>query len=102
LDECAKAPLGGSAWTARRAGICRVAGTVARPGSHRTVLALFAHGSSGRRVANPPVGRLSTSIYPCSRAMVGWAGAVMGGRLLRCSVATDVNPRAAKYALRRP
>ena len=81
---------------------CQVAGAVARPGSHRTVLALFAHGSSGRRVANPAVGRLSTSIYPCSRAMIGWAGAVMGGRLLRCSVASDVRPRAAKYALRRP
>jgi hypothetical protein len=36
---------------------CRVAGAVARPGSHRTVLALFAHGSSGRRVANPTAGR---------------------------------------------
>jgi putative transposase len=36
---------------------CRVAGTVARPGSHRTVLVLFTHGSSGRRVANPAAGR---------------------------------------------
>ena len=39
----------------------RVAGTVARPGSHRTVRALFAHGSSGQRVINPAVGRSSTS-----------------------------------------
>lgn len=31
----------------------RVAQAVARPGPHRTVHALFAHGSSGRRVANP-------------------------------------------------
>ena len=36
---------------------CRVAGAVARPGSHRTVLVLFTHGSSGRRVVNPAVGR---------------------------------------------
>ena len=36
----------------------RVAGTVARPGSHRTVLVLFTHGSSGRRVANPAAGLL--------------------------------------------
>jgi hypothetical protein len=42
---------------AAHAAIGRVAGAVARPGSHRTVLALFAHGSSGRRVANPAVGR---------------------------------------------
>ena len=35
----------------------RVAGTVARPGSHRTVLVLFTHGSSGRRVVNPAAGR---------------------------------------------
>jgi hypothetical protein len=35
----------------------RVAGAVARPGSHGTVLALFAHGSSGRRVINPAAGR---------------------------------------------
>jgi hypothetical protein len=40
----------------------RVAGAVARPGSHRTVRALVAHGSSGRRVMNPAAGRLSTSI----------------------------------------
>ena len=42
---------------------CRVAGTVARPGSHRTVLVLFTHGSSGRRVANPAAGRYPR---PCS------------------------------------
>jgi hypothetical protein len=41
----------------------RVAGAVARPGSHRTVRALVAHGSSGRRVVNPTAGRLATSIY---------------------------------------
>ena len=81
---------------------CRVAGAVARPGSHRTVLALFAHGSSGRRVANPAAGRLSTSCYSCARAMIGWAGALMGESRARCSAATDVSPRRAKYALRRP
>ena len=42
---------------------CRVAGAVARPGSHRTVLALFAHGSSERRVAGPAAGRFATSIF---------------------------------------
>jgi hypothetical protein len=63
---------------------CRVAGAVARPGSHRTVLALFADGSSGRRVANPAAGRFATSIYPCSRAMVGRAGALMAGRRWPC------------------
>lgn len=36
----------------------RVAGAVARPGSHRTVQVLFTYGSSGRRVVNPGAGRL--------------------------------------------
>ena len=47
------------AWRARQDTLaaCRVAGTVARPGSHRTVLVLFTHGSSGRRVANPAASR---------------------------------------------
>ncbi|MGO9972306.1 MAG: hypothetical protein ACLP01_05755 [Solirubrobacteraceae bacterium] len=31
----------------------RVAGTVARPGSHRTVRTLFVYGSSGQLVVNP-------------------------------------------------
>ena len=45
---------------------CRVAGAVARPSSHRTVLALFAHGSSGWRVVTPAAGRLSTLDFPRS------------------------------------
>jgi hypothetical protein len=49
---------------AGRAAACQVAGAVARPGSHRTVLALFAHGSSGRRVVTPAAGRLSTITIP--------------------------------------
>lgn len=80
---------------------CRVAGAVARPGSHGTGLALFASGSSGRRVANPAAGRFSTSFYPCFRAMVGWAGALMAGRRVWCSLATETSPRRVKYALRR-
>ena len=39
----------------------QVAGTVARPGSHRTVRTLFVYGSSGRRVATPAAGRFATS-----------------------------------------
>ena len=39
----------------------RVAGTVARPGSHRTVRTLFVYGSSGRRVMTPAAGRFATS-----------------------------------------
>jgi hypothetical protein len=42
-------------------GVGRVAGTVARPGSHRTVRTLFVYGSSGQRVMNPAAGRSSTS-----------------------------------------
>jgi len=38
--------------------IARVAGAVARPGSHRTVRTLFVYGSSGRRVMTPAAGRL--------------------------------------------
>jgi hypothetical protein len=36
----------------------RVAGAVARPGSHRTVRTLVVYGSSGRRVMTPAAGRL--------------------------------------------
>jgi glycosyltransferase involved in cell wall biosynthesis len=58
LDDDAEAWPGWlGALLAAAAGERRVAGAVARPGSHRTVLALFAHGSSGRRVVNPAVGR---------------------------------------------
>ena len=35
----------------------RVAGAVARPGSHRTVRTLVVYGSSGRRVMTPAAGR---------------------------------------------
>ena len=45
--------------SARRAAtIARVAGAVARPGSHRTVRTLVVYGSSGRRVMTPAAGRL--------------------------------------------
>jgi IS30 family transposase len=50
--------------TGAHAAIGRVAGAVARPGSHRTVLALFAHGSSGRRVVNPAAGLYRPRIIP--------------------------------------
>ena len=40
------------------AAIARVAGAVARPGSHRTVRTLVVYGSSGRRVMTPAAGRL--------------------------------------------
>ncbi len=39
----------------------RVAGAVARPGSHRTVRTLFVYGSSGRWVMTPAAGRFATS-----------------------------------------
>ena len=42
---------------ARAAGSSRVAGTVARPGSHRTVRTLVVYGSSGRQVMTPAAGR---------------------------------------------
>jgi hypothetical protein len=42
---------------AARPAIARVAGAVARPGSHRTVRTLFVYGSSGRRVMTPAAGR---------------------------------------------
>ncbi len=37
--------------------LARVAGAVARPGSHGTVRTLFVYGSSGRRVMTPAAGR---------------------------------------------
>jgi len=43
------------------AAIARVAGAVARPGSHRTVRTLVVYGSSGRRVMTPAAGRFATS-----------------------------------------
>ena len=46
---------------ADHAGRTRVAGAVARPGSHRTVRTLVVYGSSGQRVANPAAGRFATS-----------------------------------------
>src|SRR5512135_417449 len=42
---------------AGHAGRTRVAGAVARPGSHRTVRTLVVYGSSGRRVMTPAAGR---------------------------------------------
>src|SRR5450432_2389205 len=42
-------------------GRTRVAGTVARPGSHRTVRTLFVYGSSGQRVIDLAAGRFATS-----------------------------------------
>jgi len=44
----------------------RVAGTVTRPGSHRTVRTLVVYGSSGRRVMTPVAGRFATSNHPHS------------------------------------
>ncbi len=76
---------------------CRVAGAVARPGSHRTVLALFAHGSSGQRVANPAAGRFATSTYPQSSTISSWVGATTSRRLWRCSSTRRIRPRAVKY-----
>ena len=54
----------------------RVAGAVARPGSHRTVRTLFVYGSSGRRVMNPAAGRFATSNHPHS-ASCGGSGATI-------------------------
>jgi len=54
----------------RRARPRRVAGAVARPSSHRTVLALFAHGSSGRRVVTPAIGRfIDLESFPFQRKL---------------------------------
>jgi group II intron reverse transcriptase/maturase len=79
---------------------CRVAGAVARPGSHRTVRTLFVYGSSGQRVANPAAGRLSTSIHPHSSASWSWAGATIS-RAWRCSSTSKTSPRSVKYRVRR-
>ena len=55
--------------------LCRVAGAVARPGSHRTVLVLFTHGSSGRRVANPAAGRfIDLDLSPLQRQLLVGGG----------------------------
>ena len=82
-------------------GVCRVAGTVARPGSHGTVLVLFAHGSSGRRVANPAAGRLATSIYPHSSASCSWAGVTISLCARWCSSTSETSPRSVKNRGRR-
>ena len=59
----------------RFARVCRVAGAVARPGSHRTVLVLFTHGSSGRRVANPAAGRfIDLDLSPLQRQLLVGGG----------------------------
>ena len=50
----------------RAAPISRVAGAVARPGSHGTVRTLVVYGSSGRRVMTPAAGRFATSNHPHS------------------------------------
>ncbi len=75
----------------------RVAGAVARPGSHGTVLALFAHGSSGRRVMTPAVGRLSTSRYRQSSTICARRGAMMSRRRSRCRSTSRVRPCSVKY-----
>jgi hypothetical protein len=79
----------------------RVAGTVARPGSHRTVRTLFVYGSSGQRVVNPAAGRFATSNHPHS-ASCGGSGATMCWCARRCSSTRKTSPRLAKYTLRRP
>ena len=81
----------------RRSPFCRVAGAVARPGSHRTVLVLFTHGSSGRRVVNPAAGRLSTLAYPHSSANCSWVGATISSCQARCRSTSERRPRWAKY-----
>jgi len=50
--------VAGPAQEALKPPIARVAGAVARPGSHRTVRTLVVYGSSGRRVMTPAAGRL--------------------------------------------
>ena len=82
---------------AGHAGRTRVAGAVARPGSHRTVLVLFTHGSSGRRVVNPAAGRLSTLAYPHSSANCSWVGATISSCQARCRSTSERRPRSAKY-----
>jgi hypothetical protein len=82
-----------------RARLCRVAGAVARPGSHRTVRTLFVYGSSGRRVANPAAGRLTTSIHPHSSTSCCWAGATISCAW-RCSSTSTSSPRSVKYRVR--
>ena len=77
-------------------------GRLPAPGSHGTVLALFAHGSSGRRVVTPAAGRFATSIHPHSSVSCCWAGAAISWWVRRCSPTSDTSPRSAKYALRRP
>ena len=58
--------------------LSQVAGTVARPGSHRTVRTLFVYGSSGQRVANPAAGRV------CDLEVIPIAP-VVAGRGRRCA-----------------
>ena len=51
--QAARRVSAGGAADAVKASIARVAGAVARPGSHRTVRTLVVYGSSGRRVCGP-------------------------------------------------
>ncbi len=78
----------------------RVAGTVARPGSHRTVRALVAHGSSEQRVMTPAAGRLSTSIH-ISNANCGEGAATICRCAWACRLTAEISPRFAKYAFLR-
>ncbi len=77
-------------------------GRLPAPSSHRTVLALFAHGSSGRRVVTPAVGRFATSIHPHSSVSCCGVGATISWWVRRCNATSDTSPRSAKYRLRRP
>ena len=79
----------------------RVAGAVARPGSHRTVRTLFVYGSSGRRVMTPAAGRFATSKSSPQRQLRRFGGDDV---LVRAAVHVDQGhePAFAKYALRRP
>ncbi len=79
----------------------RVAGAVARPGSHRTVRTLVVYGSSGRRVVNPAAGRFATSNHPHSASCGDW-GATMCMDAWRCISTRATSPRSRKNARFRP
>src|SRR3954451_23035795 len=98
-----RSPGAGEGWHGARPAVAqtRVAGAVARPGSHRTVRTLVVYGSSGRRVVNPAAGRLATSNHPHS-ASCGGSGAAMCWDAVRWRSTRKISPRLAKYALRRP
>ena len=70
----------------------RVAGAVARPGSHRTVRTLLVYGSSGRRVVNPAAGRFASSNKNIGDHAIS--------DLPRASVAADLEQTAERPSVR--